>query len=287
MQEPGEKGLPGVRIGSVEGLVMETDAFGRFHLVGISGGVSARGRNFILKADAATLPPGSTFTTENPRVRRLTPGLPVRFDFGVRRPQGRIGGGSAKATVELGEVLFERGSASIDPQYAPLLQQMLQPIRTAGGGKLFITAHAEQEALALRRAQALRAALTATLEPAVVARTSIDVRAEIDASQALLSLDSHLVLGTLLFDTDRADIRPQYRALLEQIAADINRKGEGTLEIAGHADSRGEADYNLALSRRRAQAVFEAIAAQLTPEVRQRLRVEPVAAAASTDSGRR
>ena len=86
VQGEGERGIPGVRIASVEGLVMETDGHGRYHLEGVDVGNSARGSNFILKVDAATLPPGTTFTTENPRVRRITPGLPVRFDFGVRLP---------------------------------------------------------------------------------------------------------------------------------------------------------------------------------------------------------
>ncbi|MEW5315015.1 MAG: hypothetical protein WDW38_006472 [Sanguina aurantia] len=63
-----ERGIPGVRVVSVEGLIMETDAYGRFHLDGIDGGEWARGRNFILKVDPSTLPPGSVFTTENPRV---------------------------------------------------------------------------------------------------------------------------------------------------------------------------------------------------------------------------
>ncbi|RZA33387.1 MAG: hypothetical protein EOP92_21160, partial [Lysobacteraceae bacterium] len=223
----------------------------------------------------------------NPRVRRLTPGLPVRFDFGIRRPEGRIGGGSAKATVELGEILFERGSARIDPEYAPLLQKILEPIRAARGGKLFITAHADAEDLALRRAQAVRAALAGALDPADAAQTTIELRTELSGSESLLNLDSHIVLGKLLFDTDSARIRPQYHMLLEEIARDINRKGEGTLEIGGHADQRGNAAYNLALSRRRAMAVYEAIAKLLTPEVRQRVRVEPQPAATSTDAGRR
>jgi hypothetical protein len=71
---------------SVEGLITETDPYGRFHLTGISGGRWARGRNFLLKVDVATLPPGARFTTENPRVLRITPGVPVRFDFGVQAP---------------------------------------------------------------------------------------------------------------------------------------------------------------------------------------------------------
>jgi len=85
-QDAGERGLAGVRVVSVEGLVTETDPYGRFHITGIGGGRWARGRNFLLKVDAATLPPGSRFTTENPRVLRITPGVPARFDFGVQAP---------------------------------------------------------------------------------------------------------------------------------------------------------------------------------------------------------
>ncbi len=83
---PDERGVPGVRLVSVEGLVIETDAYGRFHIAGVPGGNPTRGYNFILKVDRSTLPPATEFTTENPRVRRITPGLPVRFDFGVRLP---------------------------------------------------------------------------------------------------------------------------------------------------------------------------------------------------------
>ncbi|MCY7417124.1 MAG: DUF11 domain-containing protein, partial [Chloroflexi bacterium] len=53
-----ERGIPGVRIASVEGLLMETDQFGRFHLAGVPSGAWERGRNFILKVDPSTLPSG-------------------------------------------------------------------------------------------------------------------------------------------------------------------------------------------------------------------------------------
>jgi uncharacterized repeat protein (TIGR01451 family) len=86
-QDAGEPGLAGVRLATVEGLLIETDVHGRYHVAGIEGGNALRGRNFILKVDAATLPPGSTFTTANPLVRRITPGVPVRFDFGVQLPK--------------------------------------------------------------------------------------------------------------------------------------------------------------------------------------------------------
>src|SRR5690606_31304400 len=36
-----ERGIPGVRIASVDGLLVETDQFGRYHLAGIPGGAWA------------------------------------------------------------------------------------------------------------------------------------------------------------------------------------------------------------------------------------------------------
>ena len=78
-----ELGLPGVRLASPEGLVVQTDSYGRFHLEGIDAAARMRGRNFVLKLDPVSLPQGARVTTGNPLVRRLTGGLMVRFDFGV------------------------------------------------------------------------------------------------------------------------------------------------------------------------------------------------------------
>ena len=79
-------GIPGVRLATVEGLIVETDQYGRYHLADIDGGRWERGRNFIMKVDPATLPEGATFTTENPRVLRITQGLMSKFNFGVKLP---------------------------------------------------------------------------------------------------------------------------------------------------------------------------------------------------------
>jgi uncharacterized repeat protein (TIGR01451 family) len=86
VQDENESGLPGVRIMTVEGYIITTDQFGRYHLLDINGGEWGIGRNFIMKIDASSLPKGSKFTTANPLIRRLTPGIPVRFDFGVKLP---------------------------------------------------------------------------------------------------------------------------------------------------------------------------------------------------------
>ena len=280
-----ERGIPGVRIASVEGLVMETDQYGRYHVVGIDGGRFERGRNFILKVDAATLPPGTTFTTDNPLVRRITPGLPVRFDFGVRLPPGLVQAAPQAVELELGTVLFAPDSAQVAPQHAAVIDAMAAQVRTHGAGEVVIAANGESQALAYDRAAAVRDALLAKLSPAEAAGLTVSLRAEAaDPGSLLVSLGatadgSGPVLGTVLFDTDKADIKPGYDALLDKVADDIEAlaattKGDLVIGVVGKADVRGSDAYNVQLGLRRAKAVYEALATRLSPEVRARVRVD-------------
>lgn len=180
VQEAGERGIPGVRVAAVEGLLMETDAFGRYHLVGIRGG-AARGRNFILKLDTSTLPADTRFTTPNPLVRRITPGLPVRFDFGVVLPDGelRAGGDPAPrpAEIELGEGLFVAGGVGLVTDHGRVLDKAAAALEHARGGRLLLPAAPGDGdgGRALQRAAVLAAALRTRLTPGVAAATRIAV----------------------------------------------------------------------------------------------------------------
>ncbi|MFZ9311721.1 MAG: SdrD B-like domain-containing protein, partial [Arenimonas sp.] len=186
-QDADEKGIPGVRLATVEGLVAETDAKGRYHFEGLTLSNMQRGQNFVVKVDVSTLPEGSTMTTENPLLRRITPAVPVRFDFGVKLP----------------------------PQVAPEALPVIAPVPN---------------------------------EP---------VR-----------------LGAVFFDTDKTTIKPEYMAMLREVAVRIENGGTSTVLLTGFADKRASVAYNLDLARRRAQAVYEEIARQLSPEAKSRLRVE-------------
>ena len=270
-----ERGIPGVRIASVEGLIMETDQFGRYHLEGVEGGPWERGRNFILKIDRVTLPPGAVFTTDNPLVRRITPGLPVRFDFGVRMPQGVITAPARTVEMELGEVVFAPGATNIQTAYAPVLDRMATEVRTNGAGEVIITADGETQTLAFDRARSLQAALLERLSPEQGRALQISLRTQpSDPATTLVTLGDTTTLGEVLFDTDQAIIRAEFTPLIERIAARIEAMGGGVVAMTGHADRRGAADYNLALALRRAEAVQVAIAAKLSPTARERLRVE-------------
>ncbi|WP_189644662.1 DUF7507 domain-containing protein [Luteimonas gilva] len=270
-----ERGIPGVRIASVEGLLIETDQYGRYHLEGVAGGPWERGRNFILKVDPATLPPGSAFTTDNPLVRRITPGVPVRFDFGVKLPSGLIEGGKQDVEMELGEVMFAPGSAELRREHQPVIDKMAEQVQQHGGGEIVIAANGDTQALAYDRARAVQDALAKALTPEQLAALKISLRADVeDPHSALATVGGSTLLGTLLFDTDKADIRAEYRPLIEAIAADIEKRGGGVIGVVGHADRRGSDAYNVQLGLRRAKAVYEAIAAKLAPEARAKLRVE-------------
>ncbi len=158
-----EPGLPGVRLATVEGLLIETDAFGRYHIAGLDGGFMERGRNYIVKVDPATLPADATFTTENPRVKRLSQGLMNNFDFGVQLPE--LPAPTQKVSIKLAEMFFRPGSAEVLPGYMDALSQLAERIAAGDivsikiqafvdplGDQTGAKALAEQRALALRKA---------------------------------------------------------------------------------------------------------------------------------------
>ena len=65
----------------------------------------------------------------------------------------------------------------------------------------------------------------------------------------------HIALYGIYFDTDKAVIKPESRPTLEQIAKLLAGQPELNVFIVGHTDSQGTFDYNLDLSRRRAEAI--------------------------------
>jgi outer membrane protein OmpA-like peptidoglycan-associated protein len=59
----------------------------------------------------------------------------------------------------------------------------------------------------------------------------------------------------ILFAYDRADLESEARLNLTRLATILNKYDDTDILLEGHTDSDGSADYNLGLSRRRAQSV--------------------------------
>jgi len=78
--------------------------------------------------------------------------------------------------------------------------------------------------------------------------------------QALTVQDSSKELrlylaADVLFDFDKASIRPDAAAALHQVAAIVRAKNKGTVRVEGYTDSKGGEAYNVRLSEQRAGSV--------------------------------
>jgi outer membrane protein OmpA-like peptidoglycan-associated protein len=69
------------------------------------------------------------------------------------------------------------------------------------------------------------------------------------------------LLGDILFDFDKATIRPVAEPTLAQVAALIRKYPNSTVLIEGHTDGKGSETYNLKLSEKRANSVSAWLAA--------------------------
>ncbi|MDM7457751.1 MAG: peptidoglycan-associated lipoprotein Pal [Paracoccus sp. (in: a-proteobacteria)] len=67
---------------------------------------------------------------------------------------------------------------------------------------------------------------------------------------------------TVLFGAEQTALTPEARAILARQAAWLNRHGNFTAVLQGHAEETGTREYNLALGARRASAVQEYLVAQ-------------------------
>ncbi len=66
----------------------------------------------------------------------------------------------------------------------------------------------------------------------------------------------------LLFDVNKANVKSASRDELVKLAAILNKYGDTRVLIEGHTDNTGSDEYNLTLSRNRAEAVAAVLAGQ-------------------------
>jgi peptidoglycan-associated lipoprotein len=78
---------------------------------------------------------------------------------------------------------------------------------------------------------------------------------EVFAKKSLDDLNREHPLGDAYFDLDSSQIRSDAQPVLQKDADWMKRWPSTKVQIEGHSDSRGTAEYNLALGSRRADAV--------------------------------
>ena len=74
-----------------------------------------------------------------------------------------------------------------------------------------------------------------------------------------IARSGHASIYGILFDTDKADLKPESDAALNEIARLLNDNPSLRLHVVGHTDSTGTLEHNMALSARRAEAVTKVL----------------------------
>lgn len=140
---------------------------------------------------------------------------------------------------------------------------------------------AEKEAESLAKAQT-EAVLSAREREIMKAKAETEAKAreaEARAREAQMALDKArelekqladlqaqqtergmvLTLGDVLFETAKANLLPDAMTTISKLAAFMQEYPQKTLLIEGHTDSQGSEEYNLTLSRNRAESVYAAL----------------------------
>jgi peptidoglycan-associated lipoprotein len=113
---------------------------------------------------------------------------------------------------------------------------------------------------AARRAQEAAAAAARARQDSInaanarAAEEAARIAREAAAAAAAVAEARRLISAVIYFDYDQAEITADSRATLDAKLPVLNANPGMRLRIAGHTDSRGSDEYNLALGQRRAAA---------------------------------
>ena len=114
-----------------------------------------------------------------------------------------------------------------------------------------------QAAIAKKQAELERQRIELEKKSLALKQRELDLekaRQEFEARQSGGSLSINLS-GDVLFDYDKATLRPEAEESLKKVAVVLSQFPESNVTVEGYTDSKGSKGFNLELSRERAQAV--------------------------------
>lgn len=77
-----------------------------------------------------------------------------------------------------------------------------------------------------------------------------------------INATGHIVANGILFDTDKADLKPESKPALDEIAKLLKEDTGLRIYVVGHTDNQGSLAHNLELSKARAASVAKALETQ-------------------------
>lgn len=97
-------------------------------------------------------------------------------------------------------------------------------------------------------------------------RQQADLRRSLETSGVMIRRNGDQIVlvmpSDVTFAVDKSDVQPQFTRVLDDVARTLNAYPQTTIDVVGHADSSGGADYNQGLSERRASAVADYLVRQ-------------------------
>ena len=152
----------------------------------------------------------------------------------------------------------------VPPSELQILRNFENAVTTLGGTA--VTATKNRETLRVVRDGKefwvdLSAEFTGKYGFTIVERAAMaqDVVANADAFASDLKATGHAAVYGILFDTSKAEIKPESAQAIAEIAKLLQGDPALKLYMVGHTDATGGVDANLRLSQERAEAVLQAL----------------------------
>jgi outer membrane protein OmpA-like peptidoglycan-associated protein len=130
--------------------------------------------------------------------------------------------------------------------------------RASGGSEMTVTVYTGLRALPMPPETHNRTAIAVN----VVERPAMDtgmVTVDASAMSTAIKEGGKVAIYGILFDTNKADVKPESAAALKEIATLLQREPALKLLVVGHTDSVGDYTANLLLSDKRAAAVIQSL----------------------------
>jgi len=95
-------------------------------------------------------------------------------------------------------------------------------------------------------------------------KTMEDDLIKVSADEMLRGIraDGKIALYGIYFDFDKSDVKPESEPTLKEIVTMLQKDPKLNIYVVGHTDMKGTLDYNITLSKKRAEAVIKELAAK-------------------------
>ena len=158
---------------------------------------------------------------------------------------------------ELKDPPFTNGSCALTSNIAD--QRYFTAKIPGGSGDTYVTVQTYQinEDLYCKAISGRTAAVVHILEPRAREKKMTTVSA--DEMAKSIGTTGKVALYDIFFDTAKADLKPESEPAIKEIAGLLTKDAKLAALIVGHTDNQGGFDYNVDLSRKRADAVVKAL----------------------------